>query len=318
MHTTEWKHVNTIAGLWLAIMVVSSLALPPSVQAQEKEMITWGIVDLPPAHFVTGPNAGTGPADQLIQLMQDRLTQYAHQIEVFPNFARSTKSIDQGTRVCASLYRHWPMGHPARDRRAYSMPTVLFFANHLVIRQRDRHLFGETVSFEDLLHNQDLIFGHPAGRAYPPQLEAILNAYLGVETRQTFSPKERLDLFKAKSNIYVRTGEDMLAGLLKMLTTERVDYLVYSPATTSYLAKQGVDIAMIPIAELRDTPTGMLAFACSPTEEGRQVIEEINAILKVERDTPEYRAMMEWFVEPKEREDEYWKLYEEQLLTVFE
>lgn len=125
-------------------------------------------------------------------------------------------------------------------------------------------------------------------------------------------------MFESKSNIYVRTGEDMLDGLLKMLTTERVDYLVYSPVTTSYLAKQGVDIAMVPIAELRDTPTGMLAFACSPTEEGRQVVEAINAILKTERDTPEYRAMMEWFVEPKEREDEYWKLYQEQLLTVFE
>ena len=79
-----------------------------------------------------------------------------------------------------------------------------------------------------------------------------------------------------------------------------------------------MDIAMIPIAELRDTPPLMTAFACSPTEEGRQVIEAINAILKIERNTLEYRAMIESFVVPKEREDEYWKLYEEQLLTVFE
>ena len=179
MHTTKWKHVDTIAGLWLAIMVVSSLVLPPSAQAQEKGTITWGIVDLPPSHFVTGPDAGAGPADQLIQLMQDRLAQYGHPIAVFPNFARSTKSIAQGTRVCASLYRHWPMGHPARDRRAYSMPTILFFANHLVIRQRDRHLFGETVSFEDLLHNQDLIFGHPAGRRLSPPIRHCIECLSG-------------------------------------------------------------------------------------------------------------------------------------------
>jgi len=198
------------------------------------------------------------------------------------------------------------------------MPIALFFATHLVIRQRDRHLFGEAVSFEDLLHNQDLIFGHIAGIAYPQQLEEILSAYLGVENYHAFSPKEQMDLFLSKPNIYVRTGDDMVTGLFKMLVTERVDYLVAPPFTIAYLATQGMEFAMIPIAELHDTPANMFAFICSPTEEGQQVIEEINAILKIERDTPEYRAMMEWFVVPKEREEEYWKLYEEQLLTVFE
>jgi hypothetical protein len=93
---------------------------------------------------------------------------------------------------------------------------------------------------------------------------------------------------------------------------------VLHPFATAYIVNQGVDIATVSIAELRETSINMFAFLCSPTEEGRQVIEEINAILKTERDTPEYRAIMEWFVEPKEREEEYWKLYEEQLLTVFE
>ena len=322
MHTMKRKHVDTIVGLWLTIMMVSGFVLLPSAHSQEKETITWCVMDIPPSHILTGPNAGTGPADQLLQLMQDRLPQYDHQIEIIPNLARLVKSLDHGTRVCSSVGLHRPLGHPARDKRAQSMPTALFFTNHLVIRPGDRHLFGETVSFEELLHNQALIFGHFAGCAYPPQLEKILSAYLGVESylafsHLAFSPKEQMDVFLSKPNIYARTGEDGV-GLLKMLLTGRIDYLVLFPFATAYIIEQGVDIATVPIAELRDTPTNMFAFLCSPTEEGRQVIEEINAILKTERDTPEYRAIMEWFVEPKEREEEYWKLYEEQLLAVFE
>jgi hypothetical protein len=302
--------------------------LPPFAHSQEKETnswketITWGVMDIPPSHILTGPDAGTGPADQLLRLMQDRLPQYDHHIEILPNLARLVKSLDHGTRVCSSVGLYRPPGHPARDKRAQSIPTTLFFTSRIAIRQSDRHLFGETVSFEDLLHNQEFIFGHFAGCAYPPQLEKILSAYQGIESYRAFSqlafsPKEQMDVFLSKPNIYARTGEDG-GGLLKMLLTGRIDYLVLFPFATAYIIEQGVDVATVPIAELRDTPTGMFAFLCSPTEEGRQVIKEINAILKTERDTPEYRAIMEWFVEPKEREEEYWKLYEEHLLTVFE
>ena len=70
IYPTPWKYAGTVAGLWLAIMVVNSLALPLFAQAQEKETITWSIIDLPPFHFVTGPNAGTGPADKLMHSSQ--------------------------------------------------------------------------------------------------------------------------------------------------------------------------------------------------------------------------------------------------------
>ncbi len=307
MNARQALTIFTIGRLWLTLVLIlpGSLVQAPFARAQEKETITWGVMDIPPSHIVTGPNAGTGPADQLMQLMQDRLPQYDHQIEVIPNGARLAQSVDAGTRVCTSIGWYFPLGHPARDKLEHSMPTGLFFASHVVVRRSDRHLFGETVSFRELLHNQDLIFGHCAGCSYPPQLEEILSAYLGVEFFLALSPKRQMDLFLSKSNIYVRTGEDMVAGLLKMLVTGRIDYLATPPFITTYLTKQGMDIAMIPIAELRETPASMFAFICSPTEEGRQVIEEINAILRIERNTAEYRAMMEWLVEPKEREEEY-------------
>lgn len=319
IYSTPWEHAGTVAVLWLALVLIlsGSLVLAPFARAEEKETITWSIIDLPPFHFVAGPNAGNGPADKLMHLMQDRLPQYNHQIEIFPNLIRSTERLEQGACMCGSIYWYCPPGHPIRNQRAYSMPTALSLESHLVIRQRDRHLFGEIVSFEELLHNQELIFGHPAGRAYSPRLDAVLNAYLGVESYLTFSPKRQMDVFLPKSNIYVRTGDDVGVGLMKMLVTGRIDYLVSFPFITAYLTEQGIEIAIIPIAELRDTPPLMTAFACSPTETGRQVIEAINAILKNERNTPEYRMMIEPFVVPKEREEEYWKLYDEQLLTVF-
>ena len=135
----------TISRLWLILVLIlpGSLVLAPFARAQEKETITWGIMDIPPCHIVTGPNAGTGPADQLIRLMQDRLTQYDHQIEIIPNLARLAQSVDDGTRVCSSIGWHLPPGHPARDKRPHSMPTTLFFTSHIVIRQSAQHLFGE-------------------------------------------------------------------------------------------------------------------------------------------------------------------------------
>jgi uncharacterized protein (TIGR02285 family) len=104
-----------------------------------------------------------------------------------------------------------------------------------------------------------------------------------------------------------------------MLAAGRVDYLLLSPSPIVYLSEVlGLQnqFAMIP---LKETPRmGLFAFICPNTEWGHQVIDDINGVLKTARSTPEYRKLLKWYVVPKEQEEEYWKLYEEQVLPVLE
>lgn len=324
MHTTGWKGVDTIASLWLTIMMVASLMLPPSVQAQEKETITWVVVDYPPVHILDGAKAGTGTLDVLIEFMQQELPQYHHTIEVFPNFTRLVAEVeDPNLHVCAPSYLYYPPGHGRRKRAAISATNVLMPLQDIVIRNEDRSLYGNEVSFADLLQNQQLIWGHPAGASYYPTLRKVVSDYVGSkDDLWSLPPEQRATFFEQTPNIYRRSGSDMMTGLLKMLAEKRIDYLLmYSSVMRYYADEMGWSdqFTTIPVTEIRDNYGQQFAFACANSEWGHQVIRDINSVLIKQRNTPEYRQLMSWFIpNDPERKAAYWKAYQELVVNVSE
>ncbi len=305
-------------ALCLAI-VISSLMLQPSAQAQEKDVITWAKVNIPPVFILEGLHAGTGALDRLTDFMIEQLGQYDHRIEIFPNGSRLATLVEEGEHVCSAVFFYNPPDHIRRKTRSLSAPNSILFGRQLVVRKEDRPLYGDDVSFEEVFTNQSLMFGYGSGTVFAPPIQAIISRELGVTDLNMLTIQEQTMLYDQAPNIYCRSGADMEWGLYKMLASERVDYLLDSPMVVRFYDDSPDfhdKFATIPVKE---TPhIWRLAFGCPNTEWGNQVINNINRVLKTVRPSPEYRQMLEWFVSPKEQEDEYWKLYEEQLLTVFE
>jgi uncharacterized protein (TIGR02285 family) len=318
MHTTGWKGVDTIASLWLTIMMVTSLVLPPSAQAQEKETITWGIIDFPTAFIVEGPEAGTGICDQLQSLMMEQLEGYTHTTELFPNFSRIRHLMMTGEQMCTSAWMYRPPGHVIRQTLTISMPSGLFFSHHLIVRQEDRHLFGEEVSLDDLLQNTEAVLGVQGGAGYSAAVSEVLSRYAGVEDIWTLDAKQQVEALNRIPNLYVHTGSQRIRSLINMLMAERVAYLFLQPHSAMYEARRlGIEdqLAIIPVKENR-SEIGVLAYACPKTEWGEKIIAEINTILETHRDTPAYKQLME--SQTLGRDEVYWSFWEENVLSVHE
>jgi uncharacterized protein (TIGR02285 family) len=296
MHTSRHTSIVFPTGvLWLAlVMMTGSFALPPFARAQDKDTITWGIIDYPTAFIIEGPDAGTGTCDQLQSFMMEQLEEYTDTTELLPNFSRIRHLMTTGEQMCTSAWMYRPTGHVLRQTLTLSMPSGLFFSHHLIVRQEDRHLFGEEVSLDDLLQNTEAVLGVQGGSGYSAAVSEVLSRYAGVEDIWTLDAKQHAEALNRIPNLYFHTGSQRIRSLINMLMAERVAYLFLQPRATMYEARRlGIEdqLAIIPVKENR-SEIGVLAYACPKTKWGEKIIAEINTILETHRDTPDYKQLM--------------------------
>lgn len=148
-----------------------------------------------------------------------------------------------------------------------------------------------------------MIFGTAKNRLYGPELDGVPRQY------------------DRSKNIYARGGKDTLEGLLGMLEKKRVHYLIEYPVSIRHAAKNaGIweQLKVIPIEENAEALTIRGAVRCSGTPWGRELIGEINEILRAIRPTAEYRRIMEDWIITSGNEENYWKIHESQVLNVTE
>ncbi|MBW1782229.1 MAG: TIGR02285 family protein [Deltaproteobacteria bacterium] len=262
------------------------------------DTITWLILDLPPFFVTKGPDKGRGIADEIQQMVSDRLDGYRSHSRV-ANASRIARELREDTCVCFAGEFY---GNPDF---LTSVPTIALLPHAIIVRKEDAHRLGDgkKVSLERLLQHEDLIFGTAKGRLYGPELDPILRKHRGA------------------THIYMRSGKDTLDGLLGMLLKRRVDYLIEYPVSLRYAAKRaGIEdrIAMILIEENAGAPPIRGAIRCPDTEWGRRTIQEINKVLLEIRSSPQYRKIIRDWAVPPGREGEYWQMYQNQILNVRE
>jgi uncharacterized protein (TIGR02285 family) len=293
---TPFKRLICILFLSFSLFFASPFHL--AATAGEPETVTWLVLDLPPIFITKGPDAGKGIADRVQKMISDGLKGRRSETRV-ANTSRIAKELSEERNVCfaAEFY--------GNSAFLTSIPTVALPPHRLIVLKENAHLFGngDTVSLKSLLHNKSLIFGTAKNRRYGPELDEVLKQYAGSK------------------NVYARSGKDALEGLLGMLDKKRVHYLIEYPVSVRYAAKKAGmwdRLKVIPIEENAEAPLIKGAVRCSDTPWGRQLIGEINAVLRMIRPTPEYRRIMEdWVITPG-NEKEYWKIYETQVLKVAE
>jgi len=142
--------------------------------------MVWGSVPFPPGYITEGADKGEGYADQLDRFMMGKLPQYTHKIVQSPNWARYFRIMRQGPLVCTSILWYRPPAERSSLKGAYllSAPNGVFYLHDVVVHKNKRYLFGDEVSFSQLLQNQDLTFGY--NRPYGIIYNRILSDYLTI------------------------------------------------------------------------------------------------------------------------------------------
>ena len=249
--------------------------------------------------------------------MRAKLPQYEHKIVVSPNWERQLRMMRQGPLVCTSIMFYRPVAERASLKGAYllSAPHGVFMLHDVVVKRENRHLFGEVVSFKELLRDHSLIFGYnrPYGIIYNRLLADYLGIPKGVEL-DAMDTLRRNKYLQSAPNISVRSGSDMIDGMIKMLLRGRVDYILEYVFMLSYYKKRmGIsdELVTIPVTETQHH-VSKIAYACSDTPAGQRAIDAINGVLKAHRPIDEYKQALKLLV-PKGREKLYWQAYEEML-----
>ena len=269
-----------------------------NLYASDEDVFTWYITNWPPAFILDGPNKGKGFADELVDILEKEMPHYRHDRVILP-YARILKYIKAGNQGCypTNIY------DKKQDFGIVSAPTMLVAGHNVYIHKTNKSKFpGEgRASLTTLLENQNIKLGIRADLEFGSTLSPILKAHSN------------------NKNFVLRSGPDLIDGLVKMLQQGRIDYLIeynfVMKFVTAKLGFQMTDFIEIAIKENRDEFIRG-AVECPDSKWGREVIVEINKVLQRVRTTPDFIALnKKWFVS-ESANNVFWNKYMELILSV--
>ncbi len=290
------------SGTRLAPIILSfllSLLLPFTSSA--KDTIIWMEADAPPFFIHKGEFKGQGYEDIITDILVERLDQYNHK-RVQASLTRYYQQWKQGEMACATgMYKT-----EERQKIAYfSIPNTFTLPPVLIIRKDKFEDFGGTkkIKLEEILKTHKLLIGRVDKRSYGKKFDAVLNS------------------FGNKNNIQSFKGNELSRNPFKMLLAGRIDGLPGFPEEAMYLAEtMGVadQIMTLTVEENpKDHAASLSAVACSKTEWGKKIIDEINLILLAERPTSRYRGAYERWLDESSIEG-FRMLYKDVFLKIVE
>lgn len=270
-----------------------------STQLMAKDSITWMEAVAPPFFIHDGPLQGQGYEDLITQILKEKLPQYEH-THIIANISRHYQQWKQGEKSCSlAMFKT-----PEREEFVhFSIPSVFTLPIVLIIHKNSFDSFGgnKTVSLQALLESGNYVIGRSNNRSY------------GVPVDST------LDTYGNDNNIFAFEGPDLSQNLFKMLIAGRINALPALPEEAMYLAETlgfKNEIMTLSVSENQGDYSPLLTYvACSKTEWGKKVIDDINQVLLQERPSDRYRAAYERWLDSSSI-DNYRKLYNDVFLTI--
>lgn len=269
-------------------------ALPASLYAEEKETLFWAINDAQPFYIVEGRQKGQGFGDRIQSMIISRMGDYNHVILRRP-LKRVLLEMETKEPRCFSTWIY----KTRADIAVTSAPYLYYQPHGVVLLKETLVKLGNPriLSLRILLQKTKYVFGKPLGRGYGQLLDSILNKYEDITTISQGAGK---------------TTE----GIFKMLQAGRIDYTIEYPYTLYYYAhKLGMEdsLVFVPLAENQNSRL-LGAVACTKTEWGKAVIKDINKAIGQIRELPEYKKILQdWFI-TQGKENEYWEIYQKEVL----
>lgn len=269
--------------LFLA-MVLAGLSITP-LSGHCNDEISWIYLGFPPVFIEDGPFANQGYGDFVLKVLMDNVTGYTHK-RLKCNVVRAQELLRSQANV----------GHPAflkrPDRDSYtevSIPAYVLIPNGVLVPSDQVNKFKSFINangaflLERAVTQSKLTVGISAGRAYGGIIDQILTKHKGHQ------------------NIFTTFDEQhLLDKLLLMMKAGRIDYLIGYPNEVQYYAKQNEydrSITCLPVEGMPDYFLGYIAFPKNAW--GKSIVEKINPILEKHRNTPEYHAAYEFWLDQK-------------------
>ena len=289
--SSSFRYVRVIVPVFAVILILTSPALA-------KESITWMEATAPPFFIHDGQYKGQGYEDLVTDILIENLPQYTH-TRTIANITRHYKEFELGHNVCnVGLYRT-----PEREKFMYfSLPSFFTYPTVLIIDKSKWPAFGNAkmVKLSDILKSNTLIIGRGENRSYGKFVDEVL------------------DKQGTNKNLFAFEGQELSLNFFNMLKLDRLDGLIGLPEEAMYQAERlGIrdQIMTIDIEENQGNPESWFSYvACSKTDWGKKVIEDINRVLIEQRPSDRYRAAYERWLDESSHEG-YRKLYKDVFLN---
>ena len=270
-------------GLAIVLLFVAQL---PAALAQPKETLVWLLRDLPPLMIFEGPKKGQGVIDQLLPQLIARMPNYDHTL-MRVNRARGLQMLQEPPLTCDAAL-NW-----SKERASwmiFSLPVFRAMSNGLAIRRVDRDVLapfirdGE-VDLAAVLASGREKLGIIAERNYGEYLDALLK----------HAPSSALTL---------HYGNDALGSLLQMQRLGRLRMLLgYRPEIRYQAVQEGFAEDELQFYPIRGTGQYLSGYiGCSDTPKARQVMREINQVLRSLPRNAVSEAYAAW-LDPESRSD---------------
>jgi uncharacterized protein (TIGR02285 family) len=261
--------MHNIPAVFLSVIV---LLLHPVV-ADAKDSVTWMEAIAPPFFIHEGELKGQGYEDVITDILIENLPEYSHD-EMTSNISRHYYNFKQGQKVCnVGLYKT-----AEREEFLYfSTPSFFTLPTVLVIKKDKFTNFGnsKTVRLDALLKEGKMTIGRATNRSYGKYVDTILDKY------------------KEQGKIVAFEGEELSRNFFQMLMLGRLDALISLPEEAIYQTEKlkfKDEIMTLTIEENQVGYESWLSYvACSKTEWGKKIIDEINQVLLEQRPTKRYR-----------------------------
>ncbi|ASU39216.1 ABC transporter substrate-binding protein [Herbaspirillum sp. meg3] len=253
--------------------VLATLLMSASFSAaMAADQIVWGKYNVPPYMIRTGEWAHQGIFDQTLDVLKEKMPQYQH-VELEAPFPRINSEIKKGSHWCYN----GTLKTPERESYGYfSLPSSIFLPLRIIVRRDRLNDFKGRQSLQSLLQNHRYITSVMRDRSYSPTVDKLLAAY---------PPKENY-------------SEQIEA--IGMLLAGRIDFMIELPLLALDQARvmgHPGELIAIPMQEADEVVFNRVM--CSKNEWGRQVVEQVNKVLIVNRGQPYYRRIVERWHDPE-------------------
>ncbi len=262
------------------MFVLSCFILTLNANETHKTII-WDTVNYPPSLITEGPYKNQGFSDMSRELFMFRLKAYEHEIEA--------GSIQKAMQDIASKQNFCFVGL-TRDKFKdefiqFSIPFIEILPNELVIRTKDLKRFksyvgtNNSVNLHRLLQNSGFDFGYVKNRQYTPFIDRLIS--LNDEKKHLFSKE-------------IKEDND---GIIQMLAREKFDYTIEYPTVLSYVKQnKAIEEEFSKFLIQSADKLSKLYVGCSQNEFGREVIKEVNTVIRNNQDMFEsfYRTWLDY------------------------
>lgn len=221
--------------------------------------IVWNSVEFPPSLITKGPLKDQGFSDKARILMIKNLNEFHHTTK-YTNSARAINNLKTKTNYCFSGL------NKNKQRESFihfSKPFMYALPHEVIIKSKNLPLFKPFINqkgridLEKLFQDKSLQLTYTKERSYTNFIDSLILKY------------------KKNKNLAYRPSSDLAKGFLRMLTTNRVDYIIEYPAVVYFNSND--DFLSIPIQN--SDQSFPVYIGCSKTDLGKNIIQEIDKII---------------------------------------